>query len=488
MRRIPSVAELKSLFSSAKKKLLTVFSKPQNFFLLFSLGFGFLFIFLTPPLQAPDENSHFLRAYQVSNFDFIGNEFHKDDRVHYGGEIPVSVNEAIPGLMGNVAGKPLNKFNKDTLKEYIGQPLNKSVTQPTIIEAAGVYSPVVYIPQALGINFGKVFNASPLVLIWLARIMSLVTWVIVIYFAIRLLPFAKWALVILALNPVAVFISASLSPDIINISFAFLFVSLILTTFAKDSVLGRKQIILALAVLSVLALSKPINALFALLLFAVPMRHFATKAKYLLFCFGGFLLAVGLFVAWNYQIRDILDAAVYAQSGGQNISVKDQLSYIIHTPVGYIKTIIMNYVLVGVGMYGDAVLTTFFGVFGWLDTSLPLWAMMAYLLTLFLAVLYQFGRGIVLTLYQKLVFLAVFALAFVGSITAMYFNATPVGSSVIGGVQGRYFLPFMVLVLAVFTGRKKILMINNKTITCIFAGAMLVILGMTFYELAARYY
>ena len=461
---------------------------PEYAFVVFALCFGIFFVFLTPPLQTPDENSHFLRAYQVSDFNFIGQPFEKDGNKHYGAEIPVSVNTAIPGLMGNVAGQAQNEFDTSTLKQYIGQPLDRDNKEYTIIEAAGIYSPVIYIPQATGINIGKVFNASPLALIWMGRIVNLLVWITAIFFAIKFFALEKWVLVVLALNPVALFMAASLSPDVINIGFGFLFVSLIINTFKTKTVLTKKYLALLLVVLAVLSLSKPVNLLFALLLFAIPVQQFKNKTKYISYCLGGILLAAGLFVVWNAQIKDILDAAVYSQSGGRNVSVSNQLHYILGAPFEYLRTIISNFILVYPGTYGDAVLTTYFGVFGWLDTALPLWVIMVYLLLLFTTLLYQIGRGITPMLYQKAIFIGVLILASVGTITAMYFNATAVGSPIISGVQGRYFIPFMIMAVVIFTARKKILYLSKPAIATVCISVLIGILLMTTYELASRYY
>ena len=59
---------------------------PEKIFLILSLVFGLLFVFITPPFQSPDENSHFLKAYSVSKGKFfpevqnkkLGNYFPKE--------------------------------------------------------------------------------------------------------------------------------------------------------------------------------------------------------------------------------------------------------------------------------------------------------------------------------------------------------------------------------------------------------------------------
>ncbi len=480
--------KLKTYYKSTLKKYKQSIAIPQRVFLVLAAGFGLLFVFLTPPFQEPDAPTHFLRAYQISDFHFVAEKFNDEKGgVHYGAPIPKSVVTATNELTGNIPGAPANTFNKSLFKKYIAQPLNRDDTQMTVIEAAGVYSPAVYIPQSIGINIGKAFNASPLLLVWMARLMNLVLWIGVIYCAIRLLPFAKWALVVFALSPIAVFFSASLSPDVTNISLAFLFFSLIVSTLVTGAKVSGRKLTVILLVLFILALSKPVNLMFAFMLLLVPIRHFGKTWKYLLYCGAGIVVSLALFYVWNQQVRELLEFQVQIQSGGKN-SVSGQLAYILHEPLTYIKDILRNYVIVANGTSGDAVLVTFFGVLGWLDTSVPLWTILLYVLTLFFALLYQFGRGLVLSNRQKVFLVALFALAFVGNVTAMYLNATAVGDSLIAGVQGRYFIPFAVVLIGLFTARKKILQIEERKIGAIILASLLIVLIITAMKIAMRYY
>lgn len=462
--------------------------RPERLFLIFSTFFGLLFVFLVPPLQAPDENSHFLRAYQVSDFNFTSDPIRVNGVERYGGYVPKSINEAAPALLGDVAGKPQNKFQPGLIKKYIAQPLNQADKEPTIVEAGGMYSPIVYIPQSIGINIGKVFNASPLLLIWLGRLANLLFWILLVYFAVKLIPVGKWALAILALNPVSTFLSASLSPDVTNVGLAFLFIAIVFSAVTSSATLSHKKIALILFVLAALSLGKPVNLIFALLLFVIPVRQFGGWKRYATFVGSGVVLAVGLFVLWNLQAKPVVDAAILSQSGGLNVSSSGQISYIFSQPVSYIWDIIRNYVLVSPRTYGDAVLTTLFGVVGWLDTNIPFWTITTYTLGLFLALLYGFGRGAVLTIRQKAWLAVIFMLGFVGNITAMYLNATTVGSGVIAGVQGRYFMAILPLLFGIIIFPKKILNITNKSMALVAATTILIVLSMTTIKIFLRYY
>jgi len=58
---------------------------------MFSVFFGFILVFLTPPMKVPDEATHFYQAYAVSNLDFIPHKFEYNNTIHYGAELPKSV-------------------------------------------------------------------------------------------------------------------------------------------------------------------------------------------------------------------------------------------------------------------------------------------------------------------------------------------------------------------------------------------------------------
>lgn len=466
-------------------KLKRFLSEPEWFFVVFASLFGGILVFLTPPLQSPDEQAHFYQSYAVSNLDFISDKNTVNGKTFYGSELPKSVYRAADVFLG-VSGNPAAKFDTHIYKEYITQDLAAKETGN--LGSGTLNTPLVYTPQATGINIGKIFNASPLVLIWLGRLMNLVVWVLLIFLAIRMFPVAKWALVVLALNPVSVFISATLSADVVNVGLAFLFTSLVMAAALTKKVLTTKQLIIIGLVLIGLALTKSVNILFVLLLLAIPWQRYGSKKKLILFT--GIVVSVALVVTmvWNGIMSDATQASIQAQRPGMGVDSGGQLSWILHNPIEYVKVLLQNYIIVQPGYYGDAVLQTFFAGFGWLDTSIPFWVVGLYVLILFMALLYQMGRGGSLSKYQRTIFLLLFVALSGATITAMYLVYTPVASKVVDGVQGRYFIPAAVLLLGLFTARKKVLQIPEKTLVIIIGISLLIILCMLLLRIFLRYY
>lgn len=468
------------------KTFKTNIIKPEYFFLAFAAPLGFLLVFLTPPLQAPDEQSHFFQSYSVSNLDFVWDKFEINNKVTYGPELPKSVFDASDQFMSQ-AGKPNVKITLSQYKQYISQPLNADDTEYR--KSGTSYTPLVYLPQAVGINIGKLFDASPIILIWLARIANLVVWLVVIFLAIRLFPVAKWALLALALNPVAVFLSASMSADVMNIALAFLFVSLIFATVKdKEKYISRKRLFVIFLVLVGLALTKPVSIIFGLLLFVLPWKKFKTKLKYILFAFLAIFIAASTTLAWNALVGEGTQASIQLQRPGEGVDPPMQLRNVLTDPVDFIVLLVKNYVIVSPGYYGDAVFNTFFGVFGWLDSSIPVWTIFLYIIGLIIAILYQFGRGASFSAKQKILFFIIFMGFVTANILAMYLVYTPFDRQIIEGVQGRYFIPASILLLGIFTGRNKLLNLSEKKLIIILASIFIVIFTIMLLRLVMRYY
>jgi len=461
--------------------------KPEGLFVVIAGIFGLIFVFLVPPIQVYDERAHFFQSYAFSNLNLIPEKHEYLGKYHYGAELPKSVFVAGELFIANTAGVAETKFDTK-LFGYIDQPLEPEITDHR--EYGSGYSPVVYIPQIIGISIGKAFNTSPLIMIWLGRLANLVVWILLIYAAIRIIPFAKWAVVVLALNPMTVFLSASLSADVITISLAFLFFSVVASTYVARKSISKIKLAVLFGLVSLLALTKPTNILFGFLLFTIPWRLFYAKWKYILFCVGAIGFSLVVAYVWNLLLADANAFNAQNMAIGRLISPNEQLSIILNSPIDYIKILLLNFVIIpdGQGYPGNQVLTSIVESLGWGETKIPLWTTLFYMIMVVFVFLYTAGRGYVLTKLQKSILLALFVLFCVGNITAMYLYFTGVGQSIILGVQGRYFIPGLILVAALFTARKKIITISDKNFKIIIASGLSLVMLVTLLTIVIRYY
>ena len=125
---------------------------PQYIFLVSSLIWGVIMIFIVPPFQVPDEPAHFYRAYQVSELEFVS-------KVHnnkLGGELPSSLRQFQILMKTSQNDKYNNQINK--LKSALQIELNHNKKSFLSFPNTSLYSLIPYIPQAIGISAGKILN------------------------------------------------------------------------------------------------------------------------------------------------------------------------------------------------------------------------------------------------------------------------------------------------------------------------------------------
>ncbi len=131
--------------------------KPDRFFLFCGLLFGLIFLIITPPFQTPDELSHFYRAYQISEGDFIG--INKDHRV--GGYLPVSLADSYLPFR-YIRRHEHVKTSWSIIRKQFENKLNEENRKFVDFPNTGMYSFVSYIPQASGIFIVRSFHLPPI--------------------------------------------------------------------------------------------------------------------------------------------------------------------------------------------------------------------------------------------------------------------------------------------------------------------------------------
>lgn len=479
----PFIDLTRAKFIKAVKSL----KRPEIFFVSFASVFGIALVFITPPMQVPDEQSHFYQAYAVSNFDFVWDRFEHDSRVGYGAKLPLSLVSFTEETRLPVAGNPLEKVRPDSYRHYINQQLNPERTG--YMTNGTSYSPIVYAPQAVGIGIGRIFNASPIIIMWLGRLANLLMWLIMIFTAIKIVPAGKWVVAILALNPMSVFISSSLSADVVITGLAFVFVSLVLRqVFSPREKISYKEGVILSVTLVALSLTKPVNILFGMLLFVIPWTKFVSLRKYLIYVSLSLAAGFMAFIVWNSLTYEGTQALAQIQRPGMGINPQHQLIGIVQEPIKFVSNVVKNYVLVQPGYSGDAVLSSFFGYFGWLDVVLPTWATLLYICGLFLIFLHQDESNFRINISRRLLFTAaIIALSF-ANVFAMYLMYTPVGAAHISGVQGRYFIPASAAIVGTLFVSRPLLQISKSQKVFLMGAIIFMVLSISVIKIILRYY
>ena len=125
---------------------------------------GLCFVFANPPMQAPDETMHFLRAYAVGSGQFLF-----DEKQQFPNDVNLLVRDFPGAYINGVSGEKLAPDDPTIADAFARYSADKAAGAV----APGAFTPVQqlvpYFPQALGVAVGRLFGADALACMYLAR-------------------------------------------------------------------------------------------------------------------------------------------------------------------------------------------------------------------------------------------------------------------------------------------------------------------------------
>lgn len=422
-------------------------TRPAQVFLVLSLLFGLAIAVVTPPLRAPDEAAHFLRAYGIAAGEIIPDEV--DDKGRKGLFIPARLNDDFTRFEHARYHRHVPGFSYGAVfaatRAQNAAPAAEDARPAVFVLYTGSegYSPAAYWPMALGALVGRAAGLDFLPMFYLMRLFELIAMSLIAAAAVAAAPRLKWAFVLIAMLPASLYGRSVLSADGGVVSYTLIATALSLRAAfaARASGAVQRAVWMTLCVLS-----KPPQIAFVLLeLFAAPMRAWPARWRTIaLVILPGVILtplwiwAVGASVGeWRMIEGDNLPP--------EQFSLVWKAKFLLEHP-GHFPAILITSLDFYPQLWRQLI-----GVLGWLDT--PLRDVVYPLLTLPLALVClqplelqrsaRWRLGIIAALIAVGYFLAVCLI--------FYLSWSPVTAERIQGLQGRYFIP-MLPMLAIVIG------------------------------------
>lgn len=402
--------------------------KLEKLYLMVAIPIGILYCIANPLGKVPDENYQARKAMAIAQ----GNIFSTVDE---NGNAIESENVKVPQLVDKKVmsyKEAIERINIEETDEKI------DVTYNTM----ALYSPICHLPQALGIAIAKIFNANVVIQFYAGRIVNLLFATMLIYFAIKLIPFKKIIVVFLGLLPITMNEFASLSADAITISMCILYIAYILyLKYQKIDSYSKKQIII-LGVLTILvALVKIVYVPLVLLLFLLPKERFKDNKNIIVISF--IASAVILNLIWlAYCSRFLVEF-------NPGVNSAKQVKYVLTHPFTYMliifRTIVVYLQNFIVCLNGEGL-----GHYNAQASVLYVFSSIALFIFLFFVKDKEENDKIQIDTKTKIIISTIF-LIIVGLIySSLYVQWNIVSNQIIEGVQGRYFLPVLLLTALIF--------------------------------------
>jgi uncharacterized membrane protein len=158
---------------------------------------------------------------------------------------------------------------------------------------------------------------------------------------------------------------------------------------------------------------------------------------------------------------------------------EEQMALILQDPVNYLMVIARTF-----GSQWLGHMKGFVGKLGHFGPELPVAAGALHVFVLSLSALGAGKEGVNIGAREKLIASAIVLLSTLSFITPLYLTWTPLGGSVIEGVQGRYFMPLAPLLLMLFY-RGKVAFKVSGALALVYCTSLLC---YTTYVLLGAYY
>ena len=441
-------------------------------FCLLALVLGVITIFVTPPLQGPDEDIHFLTCWKISHGDFSLN-------------VPSSF-ASFSNMHGYLVAHPEQKYSLEHWKQsrqYREIPNEKQLIYTDML----YHATLSYIPALIGTTFSAIFSDRYLTALYWGRLTCLLTYIILGALALYYLPAGKPVIFLLLLTPQSIFQAAVISYDGITNGMFCLWASLLFRDiFAAN--LQEKRFSNALIICSIfLSICKvPYMIVSGALLLLLFMKNISGKKNILLptvICVCVLTAALALNTWLSNFPPQHGEPFVRIMAPGQG--TVDALSpstiplseRILQVPGLIFSTITsMQRLMIYAG--------SFVGCIGALDTLLPPSLLVFYLACILLLLCSSENN---LT-WEGKVFFLITGIGLTGMIFLIFAYAYNPVNGTIPGITGRYFIP-MAFLLALALQNKCLKISFIKKYENLLAISAATILGITMIvTLLQRYY
>lgn len=441
-------------------------SKFTLFYFVLVTVLGFLYSAFLLPWQTPDELTHLRMISDDFNNPKIVETFSSEMKLYDGGYV----------------------LQKDqTISKDVIEKLEKTKSDYKLTDMLprgfSIYQ-IRHLPGAFGILLGILLHLPIYWIMRLGECFAVLFYAIITSIALELLPIKKLAYALMMLTPMCLQQASSINYDSVLLPMCFLFCAMVIRYIEEKKDIVGVEYLKLLLILGIIVLVKLPYGLLALLLLAIPLNQYVIilpKKRVRL-----------KNTWWNYSILVACVLVAFLgliEIGQSNIYIQVLKACIKHprqTLVLFTNTW---------NTWRDYLLTSTVGDFGYLDTPIPVWSAVVFLCVMGLISFVGINEkkaksGVANTIWGKIVFIGV-SLGLTSFISMSMINHTYrvwyYGSEFatvkvdynqaifqipyIGGVQGRYYIPAIMVLLFVLP---ECINIKNKKVKILVSSIIMI--------------
>lgn len=417
-------------------------------FIILATVLGIFYFLVTPFGNGTDEVSHFLRVFKIS-------QKYTNIRLEEDSLFPPAFSKLVD-YKNNIEMKYTNYIN-----EYDAFSMNSPEKKDLISEYWNIklYSPLQYVPQVIGVTIGRVISDNIVTIGMCGRITGYIFWVAMCSLAIKIVPNKKVFFLVVCLIPVNIFSAICISGDTVTNAVCTLFIAILYRKiYLKEKIIKKEKIFL-IALACMISLCKIVYLPFVTLALLLKEDNFESKKDWkkfvTLLIVASVIVGLGWFVIGSTNLTN------------SNPASKEQLKYILTNPFEYCAIITRTICKDGDKFIyqlstGNELMchakTTIYPVISYIVN-------IALFMSLFTN---EDDKKLEVNTLRKIWVSLIILGTSILIITAIYIQWTSlpgiggIGNEVIKGIQGRYFIP--VVLLLIFIANKTKLNTNQKVL------------------------
>ncbi len=401
----------------------------EKVFLFTILCLGVIYNFILTPYMTPDEKYHIDMSYRHSN-TLLGIDQIGESRC---------LKRADDAEMEFTSEPSLTNYKN------IYDGLFSLVQDGQLVEAeatANTEAPMIlYLPAVLGMTLARLLHLGTVPMLLIARWCSLLFFACMVYLGMKKLPFGKMTLFLLAILPMNLQQCTSFSYDAVITGTILLYSCYCIALAYNDEPVKPKDI-LVMGILGIVFIygKSGIYLPMCLLALLIPAKKFGGRRIQGICMAGLFILPVLSFLNKNtVAVNYIATTTEATATVGSSTTAGYTIGYFLQQPLELVR-ILANTVSDKTAFYLESLAGQ---KMGWVEIEISQVIPMLFLLLLILSIIKTREEPFYVKSWHKW-WIAFVCLACTGIILAgMLLTWTPKDYISIEGVQGRYFIPFM---------------------------------------------
>lgn len=410
------------------------FAEKLVFVYIFILGLSFTF--LVPPLQKPDEHGHFKRAvYLRQGYIFLWND---------GKKLPLD--KQLYELINNkslnaIPYRPTVKFNPNIYQVPLFS-LSQDFKPVYIKEKAEfMLGAFAYIPHATGLFLARILHLNAFVTFFTGRFaMFLCSFIWMIFLYKKTKKPYKYILLFAFSLPMTIHQISAYNYDGMNFMMGFTLFSVFTRLYVQKKLSNRNLTIFGIT-LFLFLISKVIYEPLLLIALLIPYKKISPQMGIYMkkMCILLLAIIIGYF---------ILKSPIYVSSLSYRehpvgVNPSKQILYILNNPIQYTEIFITS-----AWNLKKFHLQSAIGIFGWLDYSMDAWMYFVWIVgAVFMIYKLKLKKNELMNTRSIIFLYMIIFIEYAFIQTFFYLNWKQVGSPVIDGTQGRYFISLIPFVL-----------------------------------------